>query len=553
MRKLLCGSVALAAIIAGVPAIAADMPVKAAPVAVASWTGLYVGLGVGFRSTQTDMTVTAETQGGVDILGPICAGFALTGSCVTGQPLNDTAFRSSLYAGYNWQVAPQWVVGVEGDWGFANKTTTLGGMYYPLAGVGGPITGIAADTFAVKTTWDASARARIGFLADPSLLIYATGGAAWLHVEATSSCNVLTGPCSPGGGRSPAVVTDSTTKSGWTIGGGIEAMLWANWIARAEYRYADFGTISNTDIRTEAAGPSPNAVSYDLRVRTHTATFGLAYKFGAESAVTAALPVKAPIYKAPPVAVASWSGPYVGLGIGIRSTKTDATVTAFTSAGFDLLALNCAILAPFGGCVTGEPLNDTAFRLSPYVGFIWQVAPWWVVGLEGDWGFANKTTTLNGMAYPVTGFIDTNAADSFSVKTTWDASARGRVGYLVNPSVLIYATGGAAWLHVESTSNCNPIFGNCDPISFRPAVIAHATTKLGWTIGGGIEAMMWGNWIVRGEYRYADFGTISNTDTRINGFSETQVVSYDLRVKTHTATFGLAYKFDWSTPVVVKY
>jgi outer membrane immunogenic protein len=63
--------------------------------------------------------------------------------------------------------------------------------------------------------------------------------------------------------------------------------------------------------------------------------------------------------------------------------------------------------------------------------------------------------------------------------------------------------------------------------------------------------MVASHWIVRGEYRYADFGTVTNTDTRFcpagvctgAGPSVTQVASYDLDPKTHTVTFGLAYKF----------
>ena len=56
----------------------------------------------------------------------------------------------------------------------------------------------------------------------------------------------------------------------------------SNWIARAEYRYADYGRFSDTDVRTAVLGVQ--TVNYDTTVRTHTATFGLAYKFGNTSA-----------------------------------------------------------------------------------------------------------------------------------------------------------------------------------------------------------------------------------------------------------------------------
>src|SRR5262249_11821907 len=145
-----------------------------------------------------------------------------------------------------------------------------------------------------------------------------------------------------------------------------------------------------------------------------------------------------------------------------------ATVTAVSAGGVNVLSPTCAQLAPRGGCVLGNPLNDTAFRFSPYVGINWQLAPQWLIGIEGDVGIASKTKTLVGTFYP--GLFNVGVAgDTFSIRTTWDASARARLGYLVTPSVLVYATGGGAWLHLEATSRCTPIpgvfpaVGTCTP------------------------------------------------------------------------------------------
>jgi len=539
LAAILGGSIASFSAAAGAADLPYAMPVKAPVFApVSDWSGFYIGLGVGFRSTTTDSAVTAVTQNGANALGPCIAALAGFGGCTTGEPLNDTAFRLNPYIGANLQIAPRWVVGIEGDVGFANKTTTLGGMGYPVTL---QTTGIAADSFSVKTTWDASARARLGYLVNPAVMLYATGGAAWLHLEATSTCNAfINGICSPQAGSGPLIITDSTNKLGWTVGGGLEAMLSPNWIARGEYRFADYGTISNTDRRGLVGGVIDQISSYDLRVRTHTATFGLAYKFGGNpgTAVAAVVP--------PPTAMAasSWSGPYLGLGLGARSSLPDANMTAFTVGGVNALTGTCNTLATFGGCVTGEPLNGTAFRAAPYAGFNWLIAPRWIAGLEGDFGFADKTTTLAGMTYPFSGSMSGRAVEMFSVRTTWDASVRARVGFLVNPSVLLYGTGGAAFLHVESASTCGT-FTNalCSPgTTSGPLVITDAKNRVGWTAGGGIEAVLWKNWLGRAEYRFADFGTFSNTDIRTGGLGA--VASYDLRVKTHTASLGVAYKFD---------
>jgi outer membrane immunogenic protein len=70
--------------------------------------------------------------------------------------------------------------------------------------------------------------------------------------------------------------TFSTTKAGWTVGGGVEAAFWGNWLGRAEYRYADYGSIGHTFF-TGNSSAIPFSMSESLR--THTVLVGLAYKF----------------------------------------------------------------------------------------------------------------------------------------------------------------------------------------------------------------------------------------------------------------------------------
>jgi outer membrane immunogenic protein len=141
-------------------------------------------------------------------------------------------------------------------------------------------------------------RGRLGYLVTPSFLVYSTAGPAWMHIDQTSTCDaaILTvpfataGTCAPGL-LTPAAITDSITKLGFTVGAGGEARLgWSNWFLRAEYRYADFGGVRFTDVRTCASpsiSPAPGTTIFcsplttadDLRVRTQTAIVGIAYKF----------------------------------------------------------------------------------------------------------------------------------------------------------------------------------------------------------------------------------------------------------------------------------
>jgi len=285
--------------------------------------------------------------------------------------------------------------------------------------------------------------------------------------------------------------------------------------------------------------------------------FMVLFGFGACVGARAADVPAAPLYKAPQPAAPSWSGFYVGLGVGSRYSQADATMTsaAYVSANAtqDLLGANCL------GCFTGERLNGGTFRINPYVGLNWQIARQWVVGIEGDWGWGDQTTAIKGMFFPASFATFGVGTDSFAVRTTWDASARARLGLLVNPALLVYATGGAAWQHVEGISTCTAGFpvGVCNNLfapalnPFGPSVVASGLTRSGWTVGGGIEAMLWSNWFVRADYRFADFGTANVQANRtcpspcvLGGITTNLNASYDLRLQTHTIAFGLAYKFD---------
>jgi outer membrane immunogenic protein len=192
------------------------------------------------------------------------------------------------------------VVGVEADFGYSNELSVLSGSPYATElQFGSPSTPFGAsanDTFGVRTTWDGSVRLRGGWLAAPSVMFYLTGGLAVAHLQATSTCSITPTPnvsnCAPGnyfsGTLGPAVITHSATQLGWTAGIGTDMWLWSHWVARAQYRYSDFGYLSPgvfsfTDTRTctgcPSAASSPLIVSSQLRLMQHLFEFGLAYKF----------------------------------------------------------------------------------------------------------------------------------------------------------------------------------------------------------------------------------------------------------------------------------
>jgi outer membrane immunogenic protein len=90
-----------------------------------------------------------------------------------------------------------------------------------------------------------TARARLGVLANPWLLLYGTGGAAWGQIETTLS-QICGSGCGPASLTSVAVSSSaSDTRLGWVAGVGAEAMLSDHWSLRGEWLHVDLGTVSN--------------------------------------------------------------------------------------------------------------------------------------------------------------------------------------------------------------------------------------------------------------------------------------------------------------------
>ncbi|MGJ4888373.1 outer membrane protein [Bradyrhizobium sp. HKCCYLR20261] len=260
---------ALAATALAGSALAADLPVKAPPVVAApSWTGVYAGVSVGARWADNDWRTS-------DIAPNFAGVFVPTAG--TSGAMDSVAARFGGYLGVNWQFAPSWVAGVEGDFGWADNNKTANALP-GTAGLffGAPLVGLPAGS--VKDTWDGSLRARLGYLVAPDTLIYGSGGVAWQRVELSASCTVVPGNAFCLG--IPHNDTFASTRVGWTVGGGVEHMIGGHWVVRADYRYADFGTWTQPVFVAGGVGVGfDDRFTAHVTTRTHTATVGLAYKF----------------------------------------------------------------------------------------------------------------------------------------------------------------------------------------------------------------------------------------------------------------------------------
>ena len=230
MKKILYASLAIAAL-AATPALAADLPIRKAPVAmpapIYTWTGCYIGGNVGWGRTETRFEFEGLDDGRHTADGIVGGG----------------------QVGCDYQFASNWVIGVQGLFdaaGFSGRHDS------PLGDV----------SFHTKTHWFATLTGRLGFLATPSLLLYGKAGWGWVNQRLTATDD--TG----------AVFTaDHSNFSGPDVGAGFEYLLTPNWSLWVEWDH-----IFARDKTVNFAGfESPERVRRDF----DKVLVGLNWRFGA--------------------------------------------------------------------------------------------------------------------------------------------------------------------------------------------------------------------------------------------------------------------------------
>jgi outer membrane immunogenic protein len=256
--------------------------------------------------------------------------------------------------------------------------------------------------------------------------------------------------------------------------------------------------------------------------------------FSTLTAAAADLPVKAPAYKAAPVAPGyDWTGFYVGghVGGGWNSGNLRADYLPFPDFNVFPTLANSSATGVLGGVQAG---------------YNWQFASRWVLGVEGDFSGTRMNSSLTVVPQQITPPVPTpSQPTTWSRNLNWLATARARLGYTVAPSVLLYATGGAAW----GGFNYNASFVNTAPGSNNWANPFSATSS-GYVVGGGGEWMLTNNWTVRAEYLYYRLSGKSNLAT--NPVFPTFPILFSWNATdTHTVRVGVNYKFGG--PVVARY
>jgi outer membrane immunogenic protein len=283
MKKL--GAFSVLIVLAAGPAMAADMRVKAPPppvVPVWSWTGFYIGGDLGGRWSNSTWNTTCIEVGLPNASCPNNTANPVDSvRFLNGNPakFNSVSARVGGHAGYNWQLNPQWVVGIEGDIAWANSSSSIVGIPGTESAVIAGAPGLDRST--VKQDWDGSIRGRVGFLATPRVMVYGTGGIAFTNASASATCGT---PYQVGWCTLPANIGTTSTLSsnltGWTAGLGVEGVISGNWLGRAEWRHSDYGSITGTMFGAPASLAVGDGISTSVKVRSEILSVGISYKFG---------------------------------------------------------------------------------------------------------------------------------------------------------------------------------------------------------------------------------------------------------------------------------
>jgi outer membrane immunogenic protein len=281
MKKLLLLS---SAIVAAGPALAADLPMKAPPMAAAvpySWTSCHVGGHVGGgwdRTTYSDPGTVVAPNPAAFFPGGVIQNFANPGQAFSAN--SQGAFLGGVQAGCDYQFASHWVVGFGGD---ISWTDLHGLTNDPFFGGknGNPV------AFSSRTDEIATITGRVGYAWD-RWLVFGKGGAAYAHDryavtnsfginEAILGCNGFNG-CNTAG---------SADRWGWTAGIGLEWAFAKSWSAMIEYDHYGFDTktISMSVVNNPAFFVTP--ANLNVRHDIDTVKVGINYRFWSAGPVVA--------------------------------------------------------------------------------------------------------------------------------------------------------------------------------------------------------------------------------------------------------------------------
>jgi outer membrane autotransporter protein len=432
------------------------------------------------------------------------------GDNLFGQPIDAHGWSFAASAGYNWQVPnSKWFVEPSGS--VIISRTKVDPLNLTAAGNNGPvINDQIPGTLFINTIKSDIGRLglRVGETIESGNVVWQPFAAVsvWHEFGPNLTGNYATSPlcCVAGGGTFTGAGFGSVSTIG-TFGqyslGISGALAGTGWLGFARVDYRD--------------GPNLQGLS---------GTGGIRYQFNPDMAVASrAMPVKAPVYKAPVVAPVNWTGFYVGAFAGATLGSAD------------------------WGYVGGEVAPHIGgFLGGGNVGVDWQTGRW-VLGAVAELG---GTNTKGGTACNPNGAVPLGpgfgtagimAMTTCNASANWIGDIAARAGYTWDRA-LFYAKAGGAWTNENFTANCTNVsagnnkFTCTNPAGAATAGFTASNNRTGWILGYGAQFALTRNWSAKAETNYISFG-------------DRNVIASDgsaLRVGMHVweEKIGLDYRFN---------
>ncbi len=271
-----------------------------------------------------------------------------------------------------------------------------------------------------------------------------------------------------------------------------------------------------------------------------------------------------------------WAGFYAGLNAGGTWVNNNDLNTST-----QLLYPNQTTAGLYTAKILSGPRdlsNSLGFIGGGQIGYNWQIPISGfnvVAGFETDiQGVAGANGNLNFWSYNPNAQYGSQNNNSFSNTTNiqsnsslnWLGTVRGRLGYLLTPSLLVYGMGGLAYggydLSIKNFINSE----DASPTNYHFLVSGRSgnpKTMVGWTVGGGAEWMFMPNMSLKAEYLFYDLRNTGNMffndaygyADAAGLFSRISVTNFSQRVNGNIIRAGMNYHFNFANalPLVAKY
>ena len=198
----------------------------------------------------------------------------------------------------------------------------------------------------------------------------------------------------------------------------------------------------------------------------------------------------------------NWTGFYAGLNAGYDFARFKGTMTALDGT------------AVRDGNATNQNLNG--FSFGAQAGYNYQFSNRIVAGIEADiWkpqisGWKDTCTAEAPNSVCSSELANAQFESSVKSDVQWISTVRGRLGYAVNDRLMIYATGGAAFMRQDEERTQYALGDRLDTGGNKmvdPAFTeSTSATRTGYVVGGGAEYALDGGWSLKGEFLLASFG-----------------------------------------------